>query len=331
MMPVNKDLWVYIETGRDGSALEAGLQLLTPGRRLADECGGRLTAVILGYDTAEAVETVSRLGTDRIITVDSEQLKEYSTDTWTDVLYRLAKKYSPDVFIIGATARGRDFAPRLSSRLDTGLTADCTGLDLSSGKDYVEWTRPALGGNILATIACRKHRPQMGTVRPGVFKKAAPSDRNPEIIREDFTSPVLKRVKLLRTVSEAAEDMADFDSADIIVSGGRGLGSSDGFRLIESFADALGASVGASRAAVDAGWISHSHQVGQTGSSVSPKLYIACGISGAVQHAAGISGAECIAAINSDKDAPIFKIADFGIVGDLYEVIPEIIKELKRK
>ncbi len=329
MKSTNKDLWVIVELDEEGNAQETGLQLLNPGRSLADECSGELTAVIVGCNTEKAVNTVSEFGADRIIVVDSPMYQEYSTDAYVDVLYHLASKYRPDVFLIGATSKGRDFAPRLSCRLDTGLTADCTALRYNLETDCIEWTRPALGGNIMATIVCKERRPQMGTVRPGVYKKIRHSGKA-QVIREDYAAALPERVKLIETIREIKQEIADFDNVKIIVSGGRGLGDRDGFELIRKLADTLGGAVGASRAAVDAGWISHSHQIGQTGNIVSPKLYIACGISGSVQHVAGISGAECIVAINNDKDAPIFKIADFGIVGDLYEVIPEMIRELEK-
>ena len=233
--------------------------------------------------------------------------------------------------LIPADSAGRAYAPKLAARLDSGLTADCTGLCYNKVSGLVEWTRPALGGNILATIVCRGNAPQMATIRPGVFKKPEKLPNKAEIIEEKCDCSGECAVELLETLRESAQEQVSFDDAEIIVAGGRGLGDSRGFELIKALASCLGGRTGASRAAVDLGWISHSHQIGQTGNTVAPKLYIACGISGAVQHLAGIAGAEHILAINTDSEAPIFKIADYGIVGDLYEVIPGIIKKIQAK
>lgn len=226
---------------------------------------------------------------------------------------------------------GRDLGPRLSCRLKTGLTADCTRLDVDMETGNMAWTRPAFGGNLMATILCPDCRPQLGTVRPGVFKKPAAGISRAGIIKEEYSFPKEKiRTKILEVIQEAASELVDLEGAEIIVSGGRGVGGPDGFKLIGTLADSLGATVGASRAAVDAGWISHSHQVGQTGKTVAPKIYIACGISGAIQHLAGMSGADCIIAINKDSDAPIFGIADYGIIGNLFEVVPAMVEEIKK-
>jgi len=222
-------------------------------------------------------------------------------------------------------------APRLSCRIKTGLTADCTSVDVDEDTGNIAWTRPTFGGNLMAVIMCPDHRPQMGTVRPGVFKKPAETENKAEIIKEDFhVSEDQIRVKVLETIKEAAGDLVDLEGADIIVAGGRGVGGPDGFAPLKELADVLGATVGASRAAVDSGWISHSHQVGQTGKTVGPKLYIACGISGAIQHLAGMDGSDVVVAINKDPDAPIFERADYKIVGNLFDVVPALTAEIKK-
>jgi electron transfer flavoprotein alpha subunit len=233
--------------------------------------------------------------------------------------------------MIGATNNGRDLGPRVSCRLNTGLTADCTALDIDEESGNVAWTRPAFGGNLMATILCPDHRPQIGTVRPGVFKKSEAVEGKAEIIKEDIHVPADRiRTQILEVLKEMGDEKVDLEGAEIIVSGGRGVGGPDGFEPIRALAKELGATVGASRAAVDAGWIGHAHQVGQTGKTVGPKLYIACGISGAIQHLAGMSGSDCIVAINKDPDAPIFDVADYGVVGDLFEVLPILTEEIKK-
>ena len=326
-----KDLWVFIETAEDGTAKNVGIELLTPGRKLADKQQGRLCAVVIGSHADKAVEAANTHGADVIYLIDSEELGKYTTDAYTNVLYQMIRKYGPTSILIGATNNGRDLGPRLACRVQTGLTADCTGLDIDEESGNVAWTRPAFGGNLMATIMCPEHRPQMGTVRPGVFKKSEPVEKKAEIIREDMHVPAEEiRTKVLELIRDMNEEKVDLEGAEIIVSGGRGVGGPEGFETIRLLADALGATVGASRAAVDSGWIAHSHQVGQTGKTVGPKLYIACGISGAIQHLAGMSGSDCIVAINKDPDAPIFDVADYGVVGDLFEVIQVLAQEIKK-
>ncbi|MFR2987186.1 MAG: electron transfer flavoprotein subunit alpha/FixB family protein [Clostridium sp.] len=257
--------------------------------------------------------------------------KSYSTDAYANALCHMVEKYGPSTLMIGATPNGRDMGPRVSCRLNTGLTADCTALDIDEESGNVAWTRPAFGGNLMATIMCPDHRPQIGTIRPGVFKKADVTENKAEVIREDYhvdTADI--RTKILETIREAASEAVDLEGAEVIVSGGRGVGGPDGFKVLEELANVLGGTVGASRAAVDSGWIGHSHQVGQTGKTVAPKLYIACGISGAIQHVAGMSGSDTIIAINKDPEAPIFGIADYGITGDLFEVVPALTAEIKK-
>jgi electron transfer flavoprotein alpha subunit len=329
---MNKDLWVYVETAL-GKPKNVGLELLHgPGRRLADIQGGQLCAVVISSDVDETVKAAAAYGADKIYVIEGPEYEVYTTDAYTDAFGELAHKYQPTSILIGATVNGRDLGPRLACRLRTGLTADCTRLDIDAASGNVAWTRPAFGGNIMATILCPDHRPQIGTVRPGVFKLKVAGDpsRSAEIIREDIhVAPQRIRTKMLQIIREAADEMVDLEGAEIIVSGGRGLGKAENFSYIRELAQALGATVGASRAAVDAGWISHVHQVGQTGRTVGPKLYIAAGISGAVQHLVGIGGADKIVAINKDPEAPIFNIADYSIVGDLFAVLPAMTEEVK--
>lgn len=326
-----KDLWVFLETNEDGTAKNVGIELLNPGRRLADKQGGKLVSVVIGCHTDAAVKEAGTHGADRVVVVDSEEFQRYTTDAYTAALAHLLEKYAPTSMLIGATPNGRDLGPRLSCRLGTGLTADCTALDIDEASGNIAWTRPAFGGNLMAVILCPDHRPQLGTVRPGVFKKPDVCEDKAEILREDFhVSADQIRTKLLETIREAAGEIVDLEGADIIVSGGRGVGGPEGFTILRELADALGATVGASRAAVDEGWITHSHQVGQTGKTVGPKLYIACGISGAIQHLAGMSSSDVIVAINKDFDAPIFGVADYGFVGNLFEIVPALTAEIKK-
>jgi len=326
-----KNLWVYIETV-DGKAKNVGLELLAAGRQLAEKTGEKLVAVVIGYKAEDAVASAASYGADEIILVDGEEYAHYSTDNYANAMYKLIEKYKPATILIGATNNGRDLAPRVSCRVGTGLTADCTSLDIDEESGNVSWTRPAFGGNLMATILCPDRRPQIGTVRPGVFKKGVPDNSSSvNVIRENISPPAeASRVKLLEIIKETAGEQIKLEDAEIIVSGGRGLGKAENFSYIKELADVLGGAVGASRAAVDAGWISHAHQVGQTGKTVGPKIYIACGISGAIQHLAGMSGSDIIFAINKDPDAPIFDVADYGIVGDIFEVLPALIDEIKK-
>ena len=325
-----KDLWVFIETNEDGSAKNVGLELLTPGRALADKQGGQLCAVIIGHQAGAAVQAAGEHGADIIYVADAPEYAHYTTDAYAAALTALIEKYGPTSLLIGATGNGRDLGPRVSCRLGTGLTADCTALDIDAESGNVAWTRPAFGGNLMATILCPDHRPQIGTVRPGVFKKSPAGESHARVVREDIrVAPGDIRTRVVELIREAGESV-DLEGAEIIVSGGRGVGGPEGFEVIRALARALGATVGASRAAVDAGWISHAHQVGQTGKTVDPRLYIACGISGAIQHVAGMSGSDVVVAINKDPGAPIFDVADYGLVGDLFEILPVLTDEIRR-
>lgn len=331
MEALTKDLWVFIETNEDGTAKNVGIELLSPGKMMAKKQGGKLVAIVIGNQVQAAVQTASEHGADQVIVVDGPEFGHYSTDAYVIVFDTLIKKYGPTSMLIGATNNGRDLGPRLACRIKTGLTADCTALDIDEETGNVAWTRPAFGGNLMATILCPEHRPQLGTVRPGVFKKDEPSEAKAEVIEEKIhVSADHIRTKVLEIINDMNNEQINLEEAEIIVSGGRGVGGPEGFEPVRKLAEALDGAVGASRAAVDSGWISHAHQVGQTGKTVAPKVYIACGISGAIQHLAGMSGSDCIIAVNKDPEAPIFDVADYGIVGDLFEVLPVLTEEIKK-
>ena len=327
--PKSQDTWVLIETKEDGSARNVGLELLGPGRDLSGKQGGKVVAVVIGNGIQTAIDQANAQGAEQIIVVEGSEYAYYNTDAYVNALEYLMEKYCPTSMLIGATSYGRDLAPRLACRLKSGLTADCTALDIDPKDGKVAWTRPAFGGNLMATIKCPENFPQIGTVRPSVFKKTAPAEGKAEIIQEEFhVSEKQMRVKLIEVIQETAEAIVDLEGAEVIVSGGRGVGGPEGFAVLQSLADTLGGVVGASRAAVDSGWIPYCHRVGQTGKTVAPKLYIACGISGAIQHLAGMSGSDCIVAVNKDEEAPIFDVANYGIVGDLFEVLPALTEEV---
>lgn len=323
-----KNVWVFAEQ-REGKFMKVAYELLGEGRKLADKIGTDLCALIVGSDVEGLVSEAYEYGADKVYLADASCLKNYTTDGYTTVISDMINEYKPEVVLFGATHIGRDLCPRIAARVDTGLTADCTKLDIDEEDKKLLQTRPAFGGNIMATIICPNHRPQMSTVRPGVMAKAERTPgRTGELVRvnvkvsaDDIRTKVIEIVK-------AAKAAVALEDAKVIVSGGRGLGGPDGFELIKKLADKLGGVVGSSRACVDSGWISRDHQVGQTGKTVKPAIYIACGISGAIQHVVGMQNSECIIAINKNPEAAIFNIADYGIVGDLYEVIPQLIEAL---
>ena len=322
------DVWVFAEQ-RDGKIMPVVFELLGEARRLANEIGCRVGTIICGYQIGQLTDELRHFGPDMIFAADAPELKHYTTDAYTKVIYEAVIKYKPEILLMGATHIGRDLGPSVAVKCGTGLTADCTRLDIDPVDKKLMQTRPAFGGNLMATIICENHRPQTATVRPGIMEKAEYSSQPAgEVIQlpVDFEEGEL-REKVLRVVKSMRE-IVSLTDADVIVSGGLGLGSADGFDLIRKLADRLGGVVGSSRAAVDAGLIPHSHQVGQTGTTVKPKLYIACGISGAIQHLAGMQNSKCIVAINKNENAPIFEVADYGIVGDLYKVIPAILNTL---
>jgi electron transfer flavoprotein alpha subunit len=305
--------------------------LLGTGRKLADSLGTELASVIIGNGLDEAVANLAAYGSDMVYVVEDPSLEIYNDESYASILTSLIEKYKPEIVLAGATTYGRSLAPRVASRLNTGLTADCTGLEIDPKDKLLLQTRPAFGGNLMATIICPDHRPQMATVRPKVMKPLVPDrNRKAEVIRPEIDIPGDLKTNVKEVVSYLAE-MVNLTEADVIVSGGRGLGSPENFKLVEDLARLLNGAVGASRATVDMGWIDYSHQVGQTGKTVGPKVYIACGISGAIQHLAGMSSSDTIIAINKNPDAPIFKIADYGIVGDVLEVLPALIREFKSR
>ena len=324
-----KNLWVYIET-EENIAKPVGYELLAPARELANKMEQKLVAVVIGGNVENIANEAIAYGADEVLLVEGDEYYNYSTDAYGYALETLVHKYKPSIILLGATHNGRDLGPRVACNLNTGLSADCTIMDYDKENSNVIWTRPTYGGDLMAAILCSGHRPQMGTVRQGIFKKAKKNrDRTGVIIREDIH--IAKediRLKLIERVKEVAERV-ELEEAEIIVAAGRGIGSPEGYKIIEDFAKELNGVQAASRAIVDAGWVPYAYQVGQTGKIVSPKLYIACGISGAMQHTMGMSGSDCIVAINKDPDAPIFDVADYGIVGDLFEVIPELIEVLK--
>ncbi|WP_283170949.1 electron transfer flavoprotein subunit alpha/FixB family protein [Curtanaerobium respiraculi] len=327
-----KDLWVFIETDEEGAAKPVGIELLNPGGELAAKQGGKLVAVIIGDGVESAIEAANAHGADEIIVVEGPEYRQFTTDAYDQALCHLITKYGPTTVMVGATDTGRDFAPRVACRLQTGLTADCTELGIDEETGNVAWTRPTFGGNLLATILCPDSRPQMGTVRPGVFKATDPVEGKATVIREEFhVDPATIRTQLIDFFPEENAEGKDLEGAEFIVSGGRGTHGEKGFALLRELADVLDASMGASRAAVESGWAVPARQVGQTGKSVGPKVYIAVGISGAIQHMAGISGSDRIIAINSDPNAPIFKACDYGIVGDMFEVVPALTAAIKAK
>ena len=325
-----KDVWVFGEQ-KNGEAANVALELLGEGRKLADQLNVKLAAVLMGDNVEAAVKNLISYGADKVYLVDDPSLKNFNDESYADIFVQLISRYKPEIVIMGATTYGRSLAPRVSSRLNTGLTADCTKLEIDMEKRILLQTRPAFGGNLMATIICPNHRPQMSTVRPKVMKALEQDlSRTGEIIRPEIIIPDDVKVKVTDIVSTLCEKV-NLTEADIIVSGGRGLGDPRNFALVEELAKVLGGAVGASRATVDAGWIEYSHQVGQTGKTVGPKIYFACGISGAVQHLAGMSSSDTIIAINKNPEAPIFKVATFGIVGDVLEVLPALIGEFKKR
>ncbi|SCM82734.1 Electron transfer flavoprotein subunit alpha [uncultured Sporomusa sp.] len=324
------DVWVFIEQV-EGEIRNVSHELLGEGRKLADAKGQKLAGVLIGDGVEALAKQVFASGADKVYLIEAPELKQYSTDGYTAVFTDLINTYKPSVILIGATNDGRDLGPRVACRVGTGLTADCTDLGIDEQTGLVAWTRPAFGGNIMATILCPEHRPQMGTVRPKVFKRPEQDfARSGEIVRvaskvrsQDIRTELLDLVKVCTT-------SCNLEEAEVIVSGGRGMCKPENFCLIEELANVLGGVVGASRAVVDAGWKPHFHQVGQTGKTVGPKVYFACGISGAIQHVAGMSSSDVVIAINKDADAPIFKVADYGVVGDVMEVLPALIEEFKK-
>ncbi|MEW6040688.1 MAG: electron transfer flavoprotein subunit alpha [Elusimicrobiota bacterium] len=325
-----RGVWVYAEQ-RHGEISPVVYELLSEGKKLAEKLSVELSAILIGDGVESRAQNLIHHGADNVYLISEHVFKEFQDDSYSEALSQLIEKEKPEVVIMGATNIGRSFASRVAAKIRTGLTADCTGLDIDLQTRNLLQTRPAFGGNIMATILTPQHRPQMATVRHKVFKKAAKNESHTgKIVRPEIDfSKIKNRTKFLQFIADTSAKV-NLSEADIIVSGGRGLGKPEGFKLIEELADALDGAVGASRGAVDAGWIPYSHQVGQTGRTVAPKVYFACGISGQIQHLVGMNSSEIIVAINRDTEAPMMKIATFALEGDLYEVIPWIIKELKK-
>ena len=326
----SKGVWVFAEQ-KKGVVQSVAFELLGKARELADKLNTEVAAVLLGDGVAKQADELIHRGADKVYLVEAKELKNFQDEPYTEVLVKLIQKYKPNILLSGATSIGRSLIARVAINIKAGLTADCTGLDIDPEKNILLQTRPAFGGNIMATIISPNYRPQMATVRHKVMKEAQPDkSRKGEVIKESFDKKVLvSRTKVLDIVDDITSAV-NLTEADIIVSGGRGIREAKNFALIEELAKVLGAAVGASRATVDAGWIPYSHQVGQTGRTVCPKIYIACGISGQIQHLVGMQSSKIIVAINSDPSAPIFKVATYGIVGDVFEVVPALTKKSSR-
>ncbi|EHP46426.1 electron transfer flavoprotein subunit alpha/FixB family protein [Odoribacter laneus] len=324
-----KDVYVFVEQ-REGVIQPVAFELLGKARELADQLSQNVVAILAGYGIAEKASELIAYGADSVLCIDAPELVYYITEPYAQAVTKVVEERKPSILLIGATTIGRDLGPRLSARLETGLTADCTGLDISEEGDLM-MTRPAFGGNLMATILCKEHRPQMSTVRSGVMRMGKKDDTRTgkvENFKVTFDRSKFK-VRLLETVKEQ-KNLIDITEAKILVSGGRGVGNSEGFKMLEKLAEVIGAEVSSSRAMVDAGVMPHNRQVGQTGKTVRPDVYFALGISGAIQHLAGMEESDFIIAVNKDKYAPIFNAADLGIVGDVNKIIPLLTEKLRR-
>ncbi|KAF0816192.1 MULTISPECIES: electron transfer flavoprotein subunit alpha/FixB family protein [unclassified Cytobacillus] len=329
MMDEYRGVWVFIEQN-DGKIEEVSLELLGAGRKLADKLEVPLSGVLLGYGIKSLSREVITYGADLVYVIDHEVMKDYRTESYMKAVIKLAEKYKPEIFLYGATSNGKDLASAVATDLSTGLTADTTMLDVEVEKRLLEASRPAFGGNIMATILCKKHRPQMATVRPKVMKAMEPDpNRQGEIIEESIT---LREDDMRTKVIEIVKDVTkkvNLAEAHVVVAGGKGMGDIQNFQMIHELADAIGATVGGTRDVVEAGWLPHEQQVGQTGETITPKIYFAIGISGAIQHVVGMKNSELIIAINKDPEAPIFDVATYGIVGDALDIVPKLIEKFK--
>ena len=328
---MSRNVYVFAEQ-RDGNIQKVAYELVGKARELADTLDEKVYAVLAGEGMKDKAGSLIGAGADGVVLVEDPMLAEYTTEAYAKAVVAVIRAKDPEIFLIGATAIGRDLAPRVSARIHTGLTADCTGLAIDEDSKNLLMTRPAFGGNIMATIVCEEHRPQMATVRPGVMKAlAADETRTGEI--EEFNvefSEADMPVELVEVIKEE-KALADITEAKILVSGGRGMGDKETFDgILNPLAEALGGAVSGSRATVDAGWIDHECQVGQTGKTVRPDLYLACGISGAIQHVAGMEGAEYIVAVDKNDGAPIFDVADLGVVGDVTSLLPKLTEAIKQ-
>lgn len=351
---MSKDLYVIAEQ-RDGEIAKVTLELLGEATILAADLGEKVYAVLMGDQIKDKAKSLIEAGADGVIVIEDPMLKEYVTEPYAKALTAMIKKYDPNIVLFGATSIGRDIAPRVAARVHTGLTADCTHLDINMNKYFeflkatstadtdsiekklgmddvtLKMTRPAFGGNVMATIRCADYRPQMATVRPGVMKKIAPQTGKQGTVEEfkvEFTDADMNVT--IKEVIKQTHKAVDITDAKVLVSGGRGIGSADFYKELQKVADLLGGEISSSRANVDAGWIEKSRQVGQTGKTVRPELYMACGISGAIQHIAGMENSECVIAINKNDTAAIFDVSDLGIVGDVKVIIPKLIDALTK-
>ncbi len=327
-MSTTKELWVFAEQ-REGKIAGVVYELLSEGQILCEKSGYTLCAVLPSADGASLCQELYNFGAKKVYTIDDPKLKDYQNDYYSRAVAQLINEKKPEIVLYGATTIGRSLAPTVAVMVNAGLTADCTQLDFDVEAGNLLQTRPAFGGNIMATIICPDNRPQMATVRSNVFKKTKVSDSESgeQVSYNVDLSGVPERMRRLEVVHDT-DNTIDLNAAQYIVSGGRGVGKPENFKIIYDLAAELGAAVGASRATVDAGWISHHHQVGQTGKTVCPVVYIACGISGAIQHLAGMQSSDVIVAINKDPNAPIFDVADFGLIGDLHAIVPEFQKQI---
>jgi len=326
-----KGVWIFAEQ-REGVLQKVSLELLGKGREIADELGVELTAILLGNDIKPLADELIVYGADSVLVADSPLLENFTTDGYTKVICELINERKPEILFLGASFIGRDLGPRIAARVGTGLTADCTELEIDGETKDLLMTRPAFGGNLMATIVCQDHRPQMSTVRPGVFDKSEKDENRTGKI--EVVKVELEEIDIRTKVEEIVKQVKgvmDISEANVIVAGGRGVGSKENFDLLKEVADELGGTIAASRAVIDNGWLEKDYQVGQTGKTVRPSLYIACGISGAIQHLAGMQDSDYIIAINKDDEAPIMKAADLSIVGDLNKILPEIAVSIRCK
>ncbi len=324
-----KGVWVFAEQ-KKGKIQSVAFELVGKARELADKLNTHVGAVLIGHGMDIAAQELICSGADTVYVVDAPQVANYLDEAYTTILTELIAKYKPEIVLSGATIIGRSLISRVAIKMHCGLTADCTGLDIDPDRKILLQTRPAFGGNIMATIVSPNYRPQMATVRHKVFTQPGMNkQRKGKVVKETFPVDKLVSRTTLLDVVEEVESLVNIAEADIIVSGGRALGNHENFKMLEELAQVLGGAVGAARAAVDSGWMPYSHQVGQTGRTVAPKLYIACGISGQIQHLVGMQSSKVIVAINKDPDAPIFKVATYGIVGDVFEIVPALTKKLK--
>ena len=328
---MSKDVYVLAEQ-RDGNIQKVAFELVGEATKLAKDLNEQVVAILLGDGVTAKAEELIQHGADKVIVVDDPILAKYATEPYAKAITAIIKEFDPEIVLYGATSIGRDLAPRVSARVHTGLTADCTKLEIAEDTKLLNMTRPAFGGNIMATIVCKNHRPQMATVRPGVMAAlAADTARKGEVVpfKVEFT-PADMNIEIIEEVKETKK-IVDITEAKVLVSGGRGVGSPEFFNTLKELADILGGEVAASRAVVDAGWIGKEYQVGQTGKTVRPNLYIACGISGAIQHVAGMESSEVVISINKNDGAAIFDVSDLGVVGDVKVIIPKLIEALKKR